>query len=136
MASASEQELWRWGPTEHGLRVGLRAESREGDHGTDVVAAVVNESDDAHYLGGDFDLLIRSLDGQPNIVGGPRSGEAIPITPGEELEFASWRLSEDTLEPGTYVCVLIYRPEKGPPVQSGEVAVSVESTSPSETASQ
>jgi hypothetical protein len=133
MASTSEQGLSQWGPSEHGLRLGLRAEPRESDRGTDVVAVVINESEEPHYLGGDFDLLVRSRDGRRSVVGGPRSGERIPITPGDEFEFASWRLSEETIEPGSYVCVLIYHPEKGSPVQSGEVAVSVESTASSET---
>jgi hypothetical protein len=123
MDEQENDELLQWGHMESGLRLGLRATKPIAGGGVDVVAAVENKSDQPHFFGGDFSLQI---DGQPDIMSGPRSGEPIPIIPGETLEFASWRLDEETLGPGGHVVVVVYEPEGGHPIASGKVEVSIE----------
>ena len=120
-----EDGSWQWGREDSGLTVGLRLNRRSTGGGIDIVGAALNKSHKPHYLSGEYSLQVKSVDGQPNIIGGPRSGEPIPITPGQEVEFASWRLREDALEPGHYSFVLIYRSESGHQIESGKVDLSV-----------
>lgn len=124
MHSPLERTEWHWGRSISGLRLGLRA-ARKWAGGMDVVAAVLNESPTLRQLGGNFRLQISSSNGPPEVIVGPRSTESIPLTPGEEVAFATWRLSEDTFNPGHYLVAVIYEPVGLQPIQSGTLDVTI-----------
>ena len=56
---------------------------------------------------------------------GPRSRESIALTPGQQVEFAVWRLSDDTFDPGRYLVAVTYEPAGLQPIQSGALDVSI-----------
>ena len=126
MAREFATDAYHWGKPLSGLRVGLRAENPGSRDGIEVVGVARNDSTSVRYLGPEFNLYIKSDRGHFDSVGGPRSAEPIPLTPGEEIEFANWRLSPRTVTPGRYTCVLVYEPEHGSQLASGEIEVSVE----------
>ena len=91
----------------------------------DVVAALMNESPTLRQVEGNFRLQISSSGGPPEVIMGPRSTESIALTPGDHVEFAVWRLSDDTFNPGNYVVAVTYEPAGLQPVQSGNLDVSI-----------
>jgi hypothetical protein len=91
----------------------------------DVVAALLNESATLRQVAGNFRLQISSSSGPPEVIMGPRSTESIALTPGEEVQFAIWRLGSDTFNPGHYVVAVTYEPAGLQPIQSGTLGVAI-----------
>ena len=120
-----ERSAWHWGRSISGLRLGLRAGRRLAGHGMDVVAALLNESPSPRQVAGNFRLQISSSSGPPEVVMGPRSIDSIALTPGEQVEFAIWRLSDDTFTPGHYVVAVTYEAAGLQPIHSETVDVSI-----------
>jgi hypothetical protein len=91
----------------------------------DVVAALLTESPTPRQVGGNFRLQMSSSSGPPEVILGPRFPGSIALTPGEEVEFAIWRLSDDAFNPGHYLVAVTYEPEGLQPIQSGTLDVSI-----------
>jgi hypothetical protein len=91
----------------------------------DVVAGLLNESATLRQVGGNFRLQISSSTGPPEVIMGPRSRELIALAPGKEVQFAIWRLSDDTFNPGHYVVAVTYEPAGLQPIQSGTLDISI-----------
>lgn len=123
-----EPTAWQWGGSISGLRLGLRAGRRLAGRGMDVVAALLNETPTLRRVGGNFRLQISSSSGPPEVIMGPRSRETIALTPGEEVEFAIWRLSNETFNPGHYLVAVTYEPAGLRPIHSGTLDVSIGDT--------
>ena len=116
---------WHWGRSISGLRLGLRAGRRLPGRGMDVVAALLNESSTQRQIDGNFRLQLSSSIGPPEVIMGPRHPGSIGLTPGEEVEFAIWRLSDDTFNAGRYRVAVTYEPAGLQPIQSGTLDVPI-----------
>ena len=120
-----EETAWHWGWSISGLRLGLRVGRRLAGRGMDVVAALLNESPTLRQVQGNFRLQIASSGGPPEVIMGPRSTDSVALIPGEEVEFAIWRLSDETFEPGRYVVSVTYEAAGLQPIDSGTLDVSI-----------
>ncbi len=56
---------------------------------------------------------------------GPRRAGLVDLAPGEVVEFAIWRLGDDTFKPDHYVVSVTYEPAGLQPIDSGTLDVSI-----------
>ena len=118
---AGSMSEWHWGEAHSGWRFGLRAQVHAAAPVVDLVAIARNEAGQEQGLSGSFFLQIASNGVQEEFRGGPRSGAPVPFAPGEEMEFASWRITTSDLDPGRHACVLVYEMDPESTIHSGSV---------------
>jgi hypothetical protein len=127
--TAIGKESYHWGGDPNATQIGIRVVPGSIHNGetVNVKVAIHNGSSRPLTIESQFTLVVQRGELTEEHVGGPRSAEALAVSPGATLEVAGWQLDGEQLGSDAGECLVwtVHRPSTGRELRSGIARIEV-----------